>query len=268
MKNKQRKSNYGTKEWAEETVNCCTGCSHDCRYCFAKAREVHRFKRLTAAQWPLEQVRMHDVSKKHKRYPGVVMFPSTHDITPNNLGACMTVLEKLLAAGNNILIVSKPHLDCIRTICDAFRHYRDLFEVISDGHRRYKMLFRFSIGACDDQILSYWEPNAPAYSERKAALQHAYNKGFQTSVSVEPMLDSANIDLLISDLSPYVTDSIWIGKMNHLEHFGKGADSVLQQAINDIERGQTDTKIKGIYLRHKDNSIIKWKDSIRKVIGI
>jgi len=99
-------------------------------------------------------------------------------------------------------------------------------------------------------------------------LQHAFNKGFQTSVSAEPMLDSANIDYLITDLSPYVTDSIWIGKMNHLERFGKEADSVLQQAVIDIERGQTDTKIKGIYLRHKDNSIFKWKDSIRKVTGI
>jgi len=168
MKNKQRRSNHGTKEWADKTVNCCTGCSHDCRYCYAKAREVHRFKRLTAAQWPLEQVRMHDVYKKHKRFPGVVMFPSTHDITPNNLDACLTVLDKLLAAGNNVLIVSKPHLDCIRAICDSFQHYRDLFNVVGDDHCRYKMLFRFSIGACNDQILSYWEPNAPTYSERKA----------------------------------------------------------------------------------------------------
>jgi len=262
------KNAYGTKKWADKTVNCCTGCSHDCLYCYAKVREVHRFKRLTAAQWPLEQIRMHDVAKKHKRYPGVVMFASTHDITPNSLDACITVLGKLFAAGNNVLIVSKPHLKCIKAICDAFGHYRDLFEVIDDGQRRYRMLLRFSIGACDDRILSYWEPNAPAYSERKTALQHAYNKGFQTSVSVEPMLDSANIDLLISDLSPYVTDSIWIGKMNHLERFGKGADLVLQQAINDIERGQTDTKIKEIYRRHKDNPIIEWKESIRKVVGI
>jgi DNA repair photolyase len=23
----------GTREWAVKSVNCCSGCSHDCRYC-------------------------------------------------------------------------------------------------------------------------------------------------------------------------------------------------------------------------------------------
>ena len=57
------------------------------------------------------------------------------------------------------------------------------------------------------------------------------------------MLDSANIDALISDLLPYVTHSIWIGKMNHLERFEKGSDMVLKQAIDKIRLGQIDTGI-------------------------
>ena len=107
-----------------------------------------------------------------------------------------------------------------------------------------QILFRFSIGACDNRILSYWEPNAPGYDERKECLIYAYQADFQTSVSVEPMLDSANIDTLIGELSPYVTHSIWIGKMNHLGRFGKGSDMVLKQAINRIRQGQTDLSIK------------------------
>ena len=55
---------------------------------------------------------------------------------------------------------------------------------------------------------------------------------------MEPMLDSANIDILISDLSPYVTHSIWIGKMNHIGQFEKGSDMVLKQAANRIKQGQ------------------------------
>ena len=27
----------GTKEWAKENVNCVTGCSNNCRYCYARA---------------------------------------------------------------------------------------------------------------------------------------------------------------------------------------------------------------------------------------
>jgi DNA repair photolyase len=130
------------------------------------------------------------------------------------------------------------------------------------------MVFRFTIGANDDRILSFWEPNAPVYDERKAALIYAHQAGFQTSVSVEPMLDSANIDTLIGELLPHVTQSLWIGTMNHLGRFGKGSDMVLQQAIEKIRRGQTDSIIKSIYRRYKDNPLIKWKAEIKKMVGI
>jgi DNA repair photolyase len=215
-----------------------------------------RFKQVTASQWPLERIRPKDVTKRHKNYDGQVMFPSSHDITPSNLNACLTVTENLLLAGNRVLVVSKPHLECIKTICKMFGLFKE------------QILFRFSIGACDDQILSYWEPNAPSYSERKRCLIYAFESGFQTSVSVEPMLDSANIDILIGELLPYVTHSIWIGKMNHLGRFGKGSDKVLQQAIKEIKRRQTDSIIKSIYGRYKDNPMIRWKKEIKKVVGI
>ncbi len=251
----KRKNNFGTSEWSVKTVNCCTGCSHDCRYCYAKEMAI-RFKQVTAVQWPLERIRSKDVFKLHKKYDGQVMFPSSHDITPNNLDACLMVLKNLLDAGNRVLVVSKPHLECIKAICERFEPFKG------------QILFRFTIGACDDRILSYWEPNAPGYDERKKCLIYAFDSGFQTSVSVEPMLDSANIDALIGELLPYVTHSIWIGTMNHLGRFGKGSDMVLLQAIEKITEGQTDSIIKSIYQRHKDNPMIRWKKEIKKVVGL
>ena len=180
------------------------------------------------------------------------MFPSSHDITPLNLNACENVIYQLINAGNDVLVVSKPHFECIESLCSFFKYDRE------------KILFRFTIGARDDAILSYWEPNAPAYDERLASLIYAYENGFETSVSVEPMLDSANIDALISDLSPYVTNAIWVGTMNHLGRFEKGSDMVLRQAIKTIQRGQTDANIKAIYQRYKHNPLIKWKKEIKK----
>jgi DNA repair photolyase len=215
-----------------------------------------RFKQVTASEWPLERIRSKDVSKNHKKYDGQVMFPSSHDITPKNLDACLTVLKNLLDAGNRMLVVSKPHTECIKEFCEMFKPYKR------------RILLRFSIGACDDKILSYWEPNAPGYDERKKCLIYAHEAGFQTSVSVEPMLDSANIDTLISELMPYVTNAIWIGTMNHLGRFGKDADPELQKAIENIRRGQTDQAIKLIYSRYKNNPQIKWKKEIKKIVGI
>jgi DNA repair photolyase len=246
---------YGTREWAEKTINCCSGCSHDCLYCYAKYMAV-RFKRMNPGDWSRELIREKDVYKHHTKYNGRVMFPSSHDITDGNWSACQIVLNNLLKSGNDILVVSKPHLCCIGATCFLFRGYRD------------KLIFRFSIGSCDDRVLSFWEPNAPSYDERKAALEHAYRKGFQTSISIEPMLDSANIDQLISDLLPYVTDSIWIGKMNHLGRIAKSLDEDQLPALRQIEVGQTDEIIRSIYSRHKDNPKIRWKDSIKKAVGL
>ena len=89
-KGKLERVNHGTQEWSVKTVNCCTGCSHDCRYCYAKGMAL-RFNQITEGEWPLERIREKDVIKRQKKYNGQVMFPSSHDITPNNLKACLTV---------------------------------------------------------------------------------------------------------------------------------------------------------------------------------
>jgi DNA repair photolyase len=247
--------NNGTREWAEKTVNCSTGCSHDCVYCYAKFMAL-RFGQDKEGLWSTERLRQHDVVRKHRRYPGRVMFPSSHDITPTNLSACLQVLENLLVAGNDVLVVSKPHLDSIRAICQQFEGYRD------------RILFRFTIGAQDDRLLSLFEPNAPGYQERRASLQYAYENGFQTSISVEPLLDSAKIDALIGDLLPFVTDAIWIGKMNYVGRLYSKVGPEVQAALKIIEGGQTDEIIRGIYARHRDNPKIKWKKGIKKIVGI
>ena len=244
----------GTKEWAVRSVNCCSGCSHDCRYCYAREMAV-RYGQLNREQWKEERIRWKDVRKKYGHIEGTVMFPSSHDITPHNLLACLIVLRKLFDAENRVLIVSKPHLECIAAICRAFEKYKD------------QILFRFTIGATDNRILSFWEPNAPTYEERKETLKHAFQKGFETSVSVEPMLDSDHIEDLVNDLIPYVTDAVWIGLMNHLNGITV-KDEAVKIELQRIRDGQTEEKIMAIYQRLRGNAKIKWKSHVKKIVGI
>jgi DNA repair photolyase len=203
--------------------------------------------------WPEPKVRDKDVRKKHPKYDGQVMFPTTHDITPTVLEPCITVLENLLKPSNQVLIVSKPHLECIEAICERFQPYRK------------QILFRFTIGAFSDPILQIWEPCAPSYDERLSALMHAYNEGYATSVSCEPMLDSSNIVALFYHLVPFVTHSIWIGKMNRMEQRVKG---VPEEEMERIRRGQTDERIKAIYRMLKDEPKVRWKESFKEVLGL
>ena len=236
-------------------MNCCNGCSHDCLYCYAKETAA-RHRRIPIEEWKHEKIRQKDVDKAYKYRERTTMFPSSHDITPTNFDACFTVLKKLLESGNQVIVVLKPHLEIVQRLCKELKQYRE------------KILFRFTITATDDKILSFWEPNAPPYEERKASLKWAFDAGFKTSVSVEPMLDSSRIDELVKDLLPYVNDAIWIGKMNDVRRRVAITDENVEREVRKIEVGQTDERIWAIYNRHKDNPKIEWKESIKKVVGI
>jgi DNA repair photolyase len=248
----------GTKEWAKYNENCISGCSHDCKYCYAKTMAIVRLKMKTSENWKNEILRQGQLKRGFRRRQGRFMFPTTHDITPEHLDAIMEFLENILKAGNEVLVVSKPHLDCIRTICVRFVEYRT------------QILFRFTIGSTDNETLRYWEPGAPSFDERLESLEFAYGSGYATSVSCEPLLDD-NADDLIRQVLPFVTDAIWPGKGNkllsRLRLNGHGDPETIQKATQLMESLSAEF-ILDLYLRYKENPKVKWKDSLKKVVGI
>jgi len=56
--------------------------------------------------------------------------------------------------------------------------------------------------------------------------------------------------------------------MNHLGRLMRNGDKRLAKEIELIEMNQRDEMIFAIYETYKDNPIIKWKDSIKKIVGI
>ena len=246
----------GTKEWAEVNVNIQRGCEHGCRYCYARYNAVIRFKRCTAEQWRNPLIDNSKVDKNYGKYKGIVMFPSTHDITPKNLSECLCAMRRLLDAGNKVLIVSKPHWNCITLICETLREYRR------------QLMFRFTIGSKSDDILSFWEPNAPGFGERRACLQYAFTCRYPTSVSCEPYLDSNVIDLYLA-VKPWITNSFWVGKLRDFERRVDMSDVTSEQEkkfVKPLKVAQTDEAVRKIYNQMADERLVMWKDSIRKVI--
>jgi DNA repair photolyase len=248
---------FGTHEWAEENCNFINGCSHDCMYCYSKEMAI-RFKRKTPGTWKDEEVRSKCLNKKYALRKGTIMFPSSHDITPKFLNETLHILNNILEYGNNVLIVTKPHMECIQKICESFINYKD------------KILFRFTIGSSSNNVLKFWEPGAPAFEERLECLRHAYEHGYQTSVSCEPMLDKY-IDRLIDQLLPYITETIWIGKANFLIKRMRTngiSDKESFHAAEELYQWQNNIdNIFKLYRRYCDNPKIKWKESIKKVLN-
>ena len=252
---KERKINR-VQDWSGKSINCCNGCSNGCLYCYARGEAVLHYKRLTDEQWKLGAVREKDVNRNYPKYDETVMFPSTHDITWDNFEACHTVLCKLVQAGNRVLIVSKPRPELIGILCDDFEWYKD------------QIAFRFTIGSNRDEILSFWEPNAPKFEDRKISLVHAFMKGFRTSISMEPMLDSENLSGLVEELRPFVNWRIWIGTMNHAWFIRKYKDPAIDAAFVEIEAGQTKDRLQTIYDRYKDDPLIRFKGDLLMDLGL
>ncbi len=256
----------GTKEWAASNENVSNGCPHGCLYCYAHAN-ARRFNRVPRGGWTA----MEDKPGKAKGYGkrrGRIMFPTTHDIIPGeNSGLCLAALEKMLGAGNEVLIVSKPHPEAIGFLVEHLEPWRN------------QVLFRFTIGSAKDEVLAFWEPGAPLFPARlDALLGIAYNSGFATSVSMEPLLevDEDRVVNLVRLLSFTVTDSIWIGKANRLEerlkrngHWGAWrAGLAIRDAARDLMASQSNERILSLYERLKTSGKVKWKESIKKVVGI
>lgn len=237
----------GTREWADYNVNCVSGCSNDCRYCYAKIM-TKRFGRATDETWKIMKINHVKVNMNYVKKSGRIMFPSSHDITddPDIENACFSVLTSLLENGNEVLVTTKPNFSTIKKIVSRFHAYKE------------RMQFRFTITSLDDNLLKFWEPTAPLFQERMDSLKFAFNKKYYTSVSIEPFLDY-HPEELVRYVEPYCTESIWIGKMNYIRR--NNLTSFEQEYYENVRKNYTLEHLEEIFLNLKDDLKIRFKDS-------
>ena len=244
----------GTKEWAEVTENIQIGCANGCLYCYAADKAAKMYGGwCKREEWTKERLTKRAEMKSYPARDGVIMFPSTHDITPFNVDAYIRVALLMLAKGNQLLIVSKPRLECTERLIKYFEPYRK------------QILFRFTMGTVQRDVSARWEPCAPSPQERRGCLELAFNEGFDTSVSIEPMLEGHQMtEILVEWVRPLVSQTIWIGKMNKVRL--RVPPEFLHMAF-EIEQLQSDQQIMDLYTWFKDDPMIRWKDSIKEVVA-
>lgn len=250
----KREITSGTKEWADHNINCIKGCSNNCKYCYAKII-AKRFGRCTEETWKEMEIRSDILNKAFRKYAGRVMFPSSHDIidSPEAKEACFTVIKKLLEAGNELLITTKPRLSVTTEIIRRFHSFDS------------QVQFRFTITSIDNGLLSFWEPGAPAFEERFKSLKYAHKTGFKTSVSIEPFLDY-NPRVLVETLLPFVTESIWLGPMNYIPR--NGISNVAKDQYEQIRKRYEIDHLRGIYEDLRDIPRIRFKDSMSNRLNL
>lgn len=295
----------GTREWSQHSVNVCRGCAHGCLYCYARANAL-RFGRIKSGEeWTDEQVNVVAANRDRRKYTGRVMFPTTHDITAGNAGACLAVLVNLLLAGNDVLVVSKAGLHVPALL--------DLARSLAGG--KGKVELRVSLSCLDARIAAFWEPGAPSPADRLEAMRRTRDDGTRVSVAIEPLLEPERLDYIVRIASENCSHDgeIWIGAANRLRErtawipnkeygtatlvpaaggatveVGTGLATVesvlalyaadparadpldlpLEWEICGIEAGQRPEAMRRIYKTLKINPQIRWKDSYQKVLGI
>ena len=250
-----QRAGTGTHEWAEVTENIARGCPHNCLYCYA-AQNAKRFKLRDRDDWSREELTKRAEITTYPARDGVIMFPSAHDITPFNADAYMRVAMLMLEKGNRLLIVSKPHYSVIARLCEELHAYKN------------QILFRFTIGTTDEAVAAHWEPGAPRPNERIKALALAFANGYRTSVSAEPLLGGLETAKeLLDAVRPYVTDTVWIGKMNKIRTRVDMTDPEKSSRAQDIELAQTDDEVRMMVEALTGDPLVRWKDSIHEAMA-
>ena len=119
--------------------------------------------------------------------------------------------------------------------------------------------FRFTISSCNNEILKYWEPNAPPFEERLSCLKMAFEKGYVTSVSMEPLLEdpSKTIELV----TPYVNDCIWTGFLNYLKKEDPTIEECYRKTISEIKEHSPE-----LVTKFRPNPMIYFKESVMEYL--
>lgn len=215
------------KQWSEHLYNIVDWrfqCPHMCAYCYMAVMREHRHVA------PLSVADVEDAAELLAKGAGkgwarasaetqrrLFMFPTSHDIIPQVVPFYLDQAKKMLDAGHGLIVVSKPHLDVMEQLADAF----------DDPRYKRRVVFRLTVTSDDPAILAFWEPGAPPLQERLATLKMLHERGFITSVSIEPYLsDPRPLVKLLGDVS----ETIWIGPMSGFTGKVSGAKLREQEA--------------------------------------
>jgi DNA repair photolyase len=252
----------GTREWSEHSANCCLGCRHGCLYCYARLSAL-RFGRIENGEdWTNERPDADVANFQRRKYKGIVMFPTTHDITRGTAAVCLTTLVNLLDAGNRVLVVSKANM-AVLTLLELVKRL---------GYGGGTLELRVSLTCLDPRIAAFWEPGAPDPRKRLVALDGASMLGIPTSISIEPLLDpDAVAEIVQAAHDVGVHGEIWIGAANHLRArtaWCRGSVPELEKEIARLEECQTPERMRAVYETLKADPQIRWKDSYQRALGI
>ena len=194
-------------EYSMLAVNHYTGCPHRCLYCYGPRTLKVSKEEFHSHVEPRKDI-LKIVGKQAARLAGTdkrVMLSFACDPYPDvdaRLQLTRDVLKILRKNDVPFQVLTKAgHL--------AFRDF--------DLYRRGLDAFAVTLTTLDAEVASQTEPGAAPPAERIEMLQAAHDRGIETWVSLEPVLDPVESYKVLVATHEFV-DLYKIGALNHVEH--------------------------------------------------
>ncbi len=193
---------------SDYSLNCYTGCTHRCAYCYA--RFMQRFHPHAEPWGAFVDVKANavEVLKRQLRraVPGDVFVSSACDgwqPIEAQCGLTRRCCELLLERGFQVNVLTKSGLVL-----------RDL-----DLFRGRPVRIGITLTTLDEHLRELWEPGAASVDQRCRVIESARRAGLKTSVMFGPLLpgfsDSQEaLDALLRRAADLGVDAIWVDALN------------------------------------------------------
>ena len=213
---------------SDYSLNCYTGCSHGCVYCYA--RFMQRFHPHPEPWGEFVDVKTNAVEALKRQLvrakPGNVFVSSACDgWQPIEAERKLTrrCCELLLEHGFQVNVLTKSSLVL-----------RDL-DVLSGGHSRIGV----TVTTLDEHISRLWEVRSSSVQERFRVLEEARSAGLKTAIMFGPLLpflsDSQDsIDSMFERAAELAVDAIWVDALNPRPRVWAPVSKLLTSRFPDI----------------------------------
>jgi len=208
------------QEYAPLAINLYQGCGHGCVYCYAPGatfRDPEEFKKAAPRPNILERLKTDIPKVAQDGATGNVLLCFTCDpFQPIDEQYQLTrkAIALLHAYGFHATILTKG----------GHRAERD-FDLFRPGDQ-----FATTLTLLHEPMSLQWEPYAAPPRERIDTLKKAHDKGIETWVSLEPVIDPAQSLELIKQTHDFV-DLFKVGKLNYAEKL----PSYFRDQVKDID---------------------------------
>ena len=232
-----------------------TLCKHKCVYCYV-APMFERWKKV-CKNIDIEEMMPTDIKKVNKNWKKtekeeMIFFPSSTDTFEENMKEYVSVCDKIIKAGNNIMFVTKPTIKSIT---------RFIEEINKQHVDRTKIIIFITITSDNNEILKMYEPCASTYEERINCIRMLNENSFNVNIMMEPYL-SDPIKLTKKIIEEIPNGIIAIGQMNYMKGLHLQKEQV--EYLDDLYSKENIKKL-WTFVKDNDKLFLK-KDSITACI--